>query len=65
MKKIIISIIGLALILSIYSCKKDKDTPDGLIMQESEMIKRSRKVISLILMRMNLHHLLTCKLCMI
>ena len=48
MKKIIISIIGLALILSIYSCKKDKDTPDGLIMQESEMIKRSRKVISLI-----------------
>ena len=65
MKKIIISIIGLSLMVGMYSCKKDLDKPDGLVNNESEMMKRSRKVISLILMRMNLHHLLTCKLCMI
>lgn len=48
MKKIIISMIGLSLMVGMYSCKKDQAKPDGLINNESEMMKRSRKVVTLI-----------------
>ncbi len=40
--------IGLSLMVGIYSCKKDQAKPDGLINNESEMMKRSRKVVTLI-----------------